>query len=192
MPTWARTCSTCSYDGRWRGRVRPPSGALCAGHGRAAGEGGRNLPGWHVRTWRSCTRRAGASWARRAAAADGQGSRGDRRGRTRVRWRCARRDSPRQLRRPRLLGRHRWWPGWRAARPGRVVAATGCRRARLQLRQGRPAGHAHGSGQRRKRGAVARFGFRKKRSPTCSGPGARSGCRAGSPRRLSPAATSSR
>ena len=58
--------------------------------------------------------------------------------------------------RPGRVGRNRRGSRRRAVRPRRVLAAARRRRARLQLPQRRPAGHAHGSGQRRKRRAVAR------------------------------------
>ena len=135
--------------------VRPPPGALRAGHGWAGGEGGWNLSGRHVRARRACARRARAIGPRRPAAADGQGSRGDRGGRTRVRRGPARRDPARQFRRPGAVGCDRRRPRRRAARPRRVLAAARCRRARLQLRQGRPARHAHGPRHRRKRRAMA-------------------------------------
>ena len=157
----ARRCSICNCDRGWRGcSARPPSGAALAchvraGHGRTANSGGRNLSGRHVRTRRSCARRAATIECRRSVAADGQGPRSDPRRRTRVRRGSARVDPSRQLHRPRALDPGAAGTRRRAVRSGRVFAAAGCRRARLQLRQGRSAGHAHGPGQRRKRGAVA-------------------------------------
>ena len=63
-------CSTCSCDGRWRGCAATQSGHLpgdvCAGHGRPAGDGGWNVPGWHLRARRTCARRAANSSAREA------------------------------------------------------------------------------------------------------------------------------
>ncbi len=52
------------------------------------------------------------------------------------------------------MGRRRR-AGRGAVRPGRVLAAAGRGRARFLVRQGRPAGHAHGPGRRRERRAVA-------------------------------------
>ena len=143
--------------GRAKGRCGAPAGDARRGDRRAGERSRRLLRGRHVRT-----RRPRSPFARRACAGCAPAGAGPRCASHRQRQSPRRRRSPSSCL-PRALRRIAGpLGGGRVARRVRrvvrrrcVVAATRRRRTRLQLRPGRPVGHAHGPARRAHRPEVA-------------------------------------